>query len=70
MKHTFRRWLILQKEAPISHLGMDVKADPAFPRTAKTINTYRRYLSRMNACDGALSTLEVAWKKYQEYLAA
>ena len=64
--NTFPNWLSLQTERqdPIGDLARDAAADHSWPRSAKTVESYERYLAQRGADPNAIIALFHAWAEY------
>ena len=64
--NTFSNWLQLQADRtdPIGDLARDVAADPRWPRSAKIVESYERYLAQRGADPNVIAALFDAWAEY------
>ena len=53
-----------RKDTPLGDLARDMEMDPKFPQGAATREEIFGYMKGRHACDGAVRTLEKAWKYY------
>lgn len=63
----FTHWLHTQtaRQDPVGDLARDVAADHAWPLTAKTVESYERYLAERGADPALIAALFDAWAEYQ-----
>lgn len=66
---SFTDWLKRHKNrnSPLGDLAGDMLQDSTWP-LYNSLNEYRDYLNSKNACLGAVTALEQAWKSYRTYL--
>jgi uncharacterized protein YozE (UPF0346 family) len=64
---SFTHWLHGQTErpGPVGDLARDAAADSSFPLSAKTVESYERYLAARGADPNAIAALFDAWAEYQ-----
>ena len=62
----FSKWLFKKKGevSVISHLAGDAYSDDTWPRKAKKPIDFWDYLKSLNASEGAINTLDIAWEAY------
>ena len=63
----FTHWLRTQtaRQDPVGDLARDVAADHGWPLTAKTVESYERYMAERGADPAAIAALFDAWAEYQ-----
>ena len=52
---------------PLGDLARDIKDDKDFPNLSTNKKEIQMYLDYANACDGAKTAFETAWKAYAAY---
>jgi uncharacterized protein YozE (UPF0346 family) len=63
----FTHWIRTQTERadPVGDLAREVAADSGWPLTAKTVESYERYLALRGADPALIAALFDAWAEYQ-----
>jgi uncharacterized protein YozE (UPF0346 family) len=66
----FTKWLYskILRDDRVGDLARDAYDDPNWPKKANDYQVIYDYLESQNACDNALETLKIAWKRYKRFL--